>query len=167
MDTAYFREKITTTANAAGLNPLFVEGICWIESRGRADAFRYEPMFWQRYRLWENPLYKGQNPRRVSSSYGLMQIMYPVAVELGFAGEPEQLFLIATNLFWGCKKLRTLQEWAANFDVKPTERLRAMAAAYNGGKGGNAPGSQLRNGTYADKVLAAMNVIAAPPVIHA
>lgn len=172
MDTHWYRHKITTVANAHSLSPFLVEAICWVESRGRVDAFRHEPQFWDRYHLADKPEYSGMNPRRVSSSYGLMQIMYPVARELGFQGEPEMLFQIAVNLHWGCKKLREISDWANSFNIRYPDRLRAIAAAYNGGKGGNAPGTPLRNGVYADRVIATINVLTAPPpvpasVIHA
>jgi len=74
--------------------------------------------------------------------------MYVVAVELGFTGDPELLFVPRIGLDWGCRKLATLLQWAEG-DV-----VRALAA-YNGGKGGNTT-PPLRNLAYAERVLAAM-----------
>lgn len=148
---------ITPIANAYELDPRLVDAVVWNESRGRADAFRHEPKFWLRY-MANNPKYKdkGLNPRRVSSSYGLMQVMYVVAEEFGFKGEPEELFVPRTNLHFGCQVLRDRRDWAAKFDTTPERRQLAMLASYNGGKGGNAPTGDLRpdNRQYAERVLA-------------
>lgn len=159
MKTEY-RHLITPVANSFALDPRLVEAIVWTESRGRADAFRFEPKFWLRY-LAKLPEYKDAIPRRVSSSYGLMQIMYRTAFEQGFHGEPEMLFMPRENLHWGCRYLRNLVHWANKYqDVSPADRQLAVLASYNGGRGGNSPhkGSQnLRpaNRSYALKVLAA------------
>lgn len=154
-----WRPLLTPIANAYHLDPLLVQGIVWVESRGRSDAFRHEPQFWLRY-LAKLPDYKGQMPRRVASSYGLMQIMYPRAKEGGFQDEPEMLFLPRANLHVGCKILRGLLDWADQYQsVSPADRLTAAVAAYNGGKGGNTPGTALRpaNLQYTVRVQAAIN----------
>lgn len=163
MQTPY-RSIIGPTALKMRLDPYLVEAVVWVESRAQADAFRHEPKFWFRY-LSKLPEYQGTNPRRVSSSYGLMQIMYPVAKEIGFVGEPEELFLPSTNLLWGCRKLRRLTDWAAEYkDVTPDDRLRATLASYNGGRGGNVPGTELRpdNAQYAERVLASVEEMRIP-----
>lgn len=157
----YWLETLTPIANAYTLDLWLVQGLIWVESRGRADAFRYESQFWLRY-LATRPEYKGLNPRRVSSSYGLMQVMYPVARELGYTDEPEGLFLPRVNLHYGCQKLRGLIDWANTFlSVPPADCLLAAIAAYNGGKGGNVPGTPLRpvNAAYAARVQAATNTL--------
>lgn len=114
-----------------------------VESSGHADAFRFEPGFWQQY-LVHNPEYRHENPRRVSSSYGLCQVMLPTARELGFKAEPEMLFVPRVSLYFGAMHLARLLRWA--------ERDTSKAlAAYNGGKGNwtaDAPQA------YARKVLA-------------
>jgi soluble lytic murein transglycosylase-like protein len=159
-----YRSLIGPLAIRAGLDPYLVEGVVWTESRGNADAFRHEPKFWFRY-LSKLPEYKDANPRRVASSYGLMQIMYTTALTIGFVGEPEELFLPTTNIGLGCKQLRKLTDWANQYvDVPADDRLRAMLAAYNGGRGGNTPGTGLRpdNAQYAERVLAAANEMRSP-----
>lgn len=98
------------------------------ESAGRAFAYRFEPTFYDRY-LADNLAYAGREPARVSASYGLMQIMYPTAVDAGFQGEPELLFVPAINLDVGCSLLAALIRWAKG-DVPQA------LAAYNGGRGG-------------------------------
>lgn len=157
---------ITPIANAYQFDPRLICAQVWCESAGRADAFRHEPRFWLKY-MATNPKYqgKGLNPRRVSSSYGLMQVMYVVAEELGFKGEPEELFLPQTNLHFGCMKLRQLREWASTFAVPQERRTLAMLAAYNGGPGGNKPTEPLRpvNEQYAERVLATYRELQSAP----
>lgn len=155
MDGGPYRPLMTTVANAYHLDPLLVEAIAWIESRWQADAFRFEVQFWDRYQLAKKPEYQDAIPRRVSARYGLMQIMYVTARELGFDGEPELLFVPRTNLHFGCKNLQSLLEWSRTYPAVPeAERLTAVVAAYNGGKGGNTPGTVLRSGQYVMRVMA-------------
>jgi soluble lytic murein transglycosylase-like protein len=134
-------------AERHGLSPDLVQAVCLIESSGQTHAYRAEPAFWDRY-LKGKPEWDGSNPSRVSASYGLMQVMFPVAVEHGMARTepPEYLFVPLIGLTYGCLVLQRRLEWAGG-DV------RAALASYNGGKGGNKPGGPLRNGAYADKVL--------------
>lgn len=156
MRTFYWRE-IVTAAMKHKLDPVLVEAIVVKESNGNADAFRFEPAFWNRY-LKPNKLYVGKNPRRVSSSYGLLQIMYPVAVERGYPPDlhPELLFVPETALDYGCRQLRYLIDWADEWpDLPEAVRLASAVAAYNGGKGGNRPTDQPnRNANYAKGVMA-------------
>lgn len=124
-----FRKDIEVVSALRQLDPDLVEAIVMVESYGgRADAFRHEPGFWTKY-LADNPRYAGKNPRRVSSSYGLMQVMYPTAVDLGFRHEPEMLFLPGMNLDYGTKYLASLMK---RFDGNTELAVRA----YNGGPGG-------------------------------
>lgn len=151
----FYREIIYSTAEEHNLDGRLVEAIVRVESSGNADAFRFEPKFWSRY-LAKLAEYKGANPRRVSSSYGLMQIMYQVAKERGFEGDPEELFIPKINLFWGCNHLQFLVEWSRNYTtVSPAKQMEAVVAAWNGGRGGNKPTEiLLRNGQYVKKVAA-------------
>lgn len=132
-------EKI---AQEFSLDPLLVAAVSWQESGWTTDAFRYEPAFYERY-LKTNSAYIGAVPRRVAASYGLLQVMAPTARDYGFTGEPEELFVPAIGVKWGCYILSQLIRWADG-DVK-----RALAA-YNAGKGGanSAVGQR-----YAQKVL--------------
>lgn len=154
--TRYWPE-IQKAAADAKLDPFLVEAVVVQESGGNTDAFRFEKDFWNRL-LKPNPAWAGKNPRRVSSSYGLMQIMFPVALERGYdpAHPPELLFVPEVGLRWGCKHLAYLSEWASGFpSASPQDRLLATLAAYNGGRGGNTPGTPLRpiNRSYAQSVL--------------
>lgn len=141
-----YHDLIVQVAGQHGLEPRMVEAVVLQESGGNTDAFRFEPKFYARY-LAKLPACKGLNPRRISSSYGLMQLMYWVAKELGFQDEPETLFVPAIGLEWGCRKLAELWAWSG-------QDLDSTWAAYNGGKADNAPGHQpaLRNGSYARSV---------------
>lgn len=161
MSPSWYRPLIFQIANSFGLDPYLVEALIWQESRSQADAFRYEPKFWVRY-LAKLPEYKGTNQRRVASSYGLMQIMYVTAKEIGYGDEPEGLFVPRINLHWGCEKLRELFQWAEKYGtVLPDERRVAVLAAWNGGKGGNTPGTPLRpdNRQYAMRVIATRELL--------
>ena len=164
-----FSKEINHAANAAGLDPILVEALVVQESSGNADAFRFEPDFWNRY-LKNNPKYRGLNPRRVSSSYGLMQVMFcriwedKIASNDGYA--PEMLFVPEINLGVGCGLLKELLDWAHTRTVPaeisdPRIYERIALAAYNGGRGGNDPAKNwpLRNGKYADQVLAKYDVL--------
>jgi soluble lytic murein transglycosylase-like protein len=156
----FYKDEISAVATEFGLEPALVAAIVWQESSFCADAFRFEPDFWNRY-LKKNPKYLHLNPRRVSASYGLMQIMYPLVHEDKLADKdalpPEHLFDPAKNLITGCRHLRLLLGWALSKTAQDTDlALRAALASYNGGRGGNDPSkdSPLRNGGYAREVLA-------------
>jgi len=137
-----YRDLIVSTAAGHGLDPNLVEALVLAESSGQTDAFRFEPGFFRRY-LADSPTYAGQNPRRVSSSYGLCQVMLTTAQQYGFFEEPEELFKPAVGLQYGCLHLRRMLQWAQG-DV------RKALAAYNGGQG-NWQATQPQR--YASKVL--------------
>lgn len=142
--TAY-GPQIATAARAHGLAPDLVEALVLIESSGRTWAYRFEPDFWTRYML-PTLQWKDHNPARVSASYGLCQVMFVVAIEVGFTGpDPEYLFVPTIGLEYGCRKLEQLLRWAKG-------NVTQALCAYNGGRGGNqAP--PFRNQRYADRVL--------------
>lgn len=151
--TTWYDAEIAAAASRYGLPPDLVTAVVITESSGLTHAYRYEPAFWARY-LKDKPEWDGSNPARVSASYGLMQVMFPVAVELGFNRHepPEYLFVPIIGLEYGCKKLRAQMDWAKG-DV------RAALASYNGGKLQNAPGGPLRNEAYVAKVERRLAVI--------
>ena len=149
-ESLWYRSLIHTAASYYHLDRAVIEAVVQVESAGMAHAYRFEPEFWDRY-LQDNPLYNAMNPRRASASYGLMQIMYPVACERGFTGEPELLFVPAINLKYGCLQLQSLLEWSAG-------ELEPALAAYNGGKSGNRK-PPYRNRGYVHKILDAI-----PPI---
>lgn len=122
-----YRAMIETFAPMYGLDPDVVEALVLVESSGNTDAFRYEPEFYDRYLKDKEP-WTHWNRRRISSSYGLCQVMAPVAYELGLTGPPERLFIPEVGLEYGCKKLAAELRWA-NGD------LGKALAAYNAGRG--------------------------------
>ena len=137
-----YRTDIDAAAAAYGLDADLVAALVEQESGYRFHAYRYEPDFYARY-LANNPAYAGREPREVSASYGLMQIMYPTAVDNGFTGEPWDLFAPLVSLEQGCLHLSNLLAWAHG-------NVRTALAAYNAGKGGaNSAVGQ----TYARQVL--------------
>lgn len=156
--TAYTRE-IEVAALKYGLDPRLVEAQVVVESAGHADAFRVEMAFFESYMKGKPEwAYTLDNPRPYAASYGLMQCLYAVAVELGFhpLEPPEHLFVPATNLEFGCRKLAELVAWANGpaFTGDASMRLHAALAAFNGGKRGNAPDEfPDRNARYADAIL--------------
>jgi soluble lytic murein transglycosylase-like protein len=141
-----------------------VQGVIEQESSGRWYAYRYEPGFYETY-LRANKLYAGRDPREVSASYGLMQVMFTTAVENGFLGEAWDLFRPSVNIHLGTKHLDGLITWARGQYVGPAtgaeeKIIRSALAAYNGGKRGNLPDVMPdRNAGYADSVFDHINQI--------
>ena len=152
-----YQPEVAAAAAAHGLDSDLVAAVVDRESGGWASAYRYEPDFFDRY-LKNNPAYAHRNPREVSASYGLMQIMYPTAVDAGFTGQPWELFAPSVGLEWGCRVLASLLQWSRSLYTGLSSEAasvvtRSALAAYNGGKGKNAPTGVLRNRAYADEVL--------------
>ena len=132
----FFVAEIEAAAQAHTLDPQVVAAIVLQESSACTDAFRHEKDFWNRY-LKRLPEWNTLNPRRTSSSYGLMQIMLPVAVERGFpkSQDPEILFQPTLGLEYGCRHLRYLiDRMAVKYpQASEADRLQAVLASYNGG----------------------------------
>jgi soluble lytic murein transglycosylase-like protein len=142
-ESKWFRPEIEAIAHVHSLDADLVEAIVRTESSGLSSAYRYEHLFWLKY-LQGKPEYDGANPRRVSASYGLMQVMYPVAKELGLTDPPEALFLPATGIAFGCRHFARLLIWA-------NHNVDKALSAYNGGKG-TAMSWPYKNQDYVDKV---------------
>jgi soluble lytic murein transglycosylase-like protein len=134
-----------------------------VESSWKAKAYRYEPVFWEMY-MKDKPEWKDCDPKVVSASYGLMQLMFPTARETGYEGEAAGLYDPETNINLGAKYLRHLLDgvWAEGLPWKH-DSLSAYdmtLAQYNGGRWRN-PSAEgtLRNRSYVDKVWAAFKEI--------
>lgn len=138
-----YRAAIERAAIEADLEPALVEAVVLQESSGHADAFRHEPAYYERY-VRNVSRWADWEPRRVASSYGLMQVMYPTALQAGWSGEPEELFRIDVNLRVGCVVLSSLVKQFAN-------DLHTALGAYNAGPG-NA--GSIAAHAYADSVMA-------------
>lgn len=114
------------------------------ESSGDPYAFRYEPNFWRKY-IKNNPDALGRKYGPLAAcSFGLMQIVLETALELGFDGRPEDLFVDRISLGWGAKKMQALVLWAGG------EYPKALSA-YNGGSG-RAVGPPFPNQIYVDAI---------------
>lgn len=145
---------VNDVAVKQGLLPLIVAAVCQTESNYRADAFRHEPQFWLRY-MAKNPAYAALHPRRYSSSYGLMQVMWVAAVEDGHDATlpPESLFVPEVGLVAGCRRLKRCIDWARQFrTVSDKDRLLGALAAYNGGMNSSQAPPNPRNIKYALRV---------------
>lgn len=150
MITFWYRGELEAIAQQFGLNADLLHAQVMVESAGKTHAYRFEPGFWHRY-MKDKPEWDGANPERVSASYGLLQIMYPVAKELGYGDIPEHLFAPVTGLHWGALKLHKLKEWARG-------DMESALAAYNGGMGGNAK-RPFRNAEYVGKVYKHLELV--------
>jgi soluble lytic murein transglycosylase-like protein len=146
---------IRQVANAYGLPFDVLRAQVQVESGGDPFAFRYEPKYFDRY-IKDNPgTPQNEHPDALAQkygplaacSYGLLQIMYETAVEIGFDGRPEDLFQDRVGLAWAAKYLRSLLDWAHG-------DIEQALSAFNGGKGGNSA-RPFRNADYAAKVLKA------------
>lgn len=151
--TAY-RSLIAIMATRYGLDADLLEAQVLVESSGYTDAFRFEPGIWAQ--LQRGALHPAvpvdlatANPRRIASSYGLLQILYVTALDRGYRGEPEGLFVPEVGLSFGCAELKAFLTWAKG-------DIASALAAYNGGEHGNGPDvAKKRNQSYVDKVTAA------------
>jgi len=155
--TFAYRAEVEQVSAEYDLDADLVHAMCLVESSGNTRAYRYEPAYFLRY-MCKDARWNDADPRVVSASYGLMQVMYQVAIEFGFAptDTPEQLYIPLIGVTYGCKVLAERIRWTnkAAPDLSVDTRLRAALASYNGGKGGNAADHQPdRNARYAAKVL--------------
>lgn len=168
----FYKALMATYAAKYQLDARLVASLVWKESTFCTDAYRFEPDYWNRY-MKANPRFANLNPRRVSASYGLMQVMYTRLFENHVppedqAWQPEFLFVPENGLDIGCGLLAELMAWATALNVpaqvvaqEPKAVTLTALAAYNGGRGGNAPRLvdgvladwPLRNGTYAKAVM--------------
>lgn len=165
----FYKDDIGRIATQHGLEPYVVAAVVWQESAFNTDAYRFEPDFWNRY-LKMKIQYRHLNPRRVSASYGLMQVMYPLVLEDKLTDNdalpPEHLFVPEHGLQTGCRHLASCIQWATSFSADPMKIVLSALAAYNGGRSSdNRPTSPLlRNGKYATEVSRKHTILAATVV---
>lgn len=139
---------------------LLLKAMGVVESALDPKAYRFEPGFWDRY-LKDNPNWMDKEPEKVSASYGIMQLMYTTAWELGFRGEPEDLYNPVYNIELGAKLMRRhldKMKEIQNIDPYIAHFPYGVACAwYNGGRKNNPQiDGRLRNPEYVDKVKIAM-----------
>ena len=141
-----------------GIKKHLLKAVGIVESSLNDRSYRYEPAFWRRY-LADNPEWKNENPAEVSASYGIMQLMFTTAHQLGFRGAGDDLFDPDVNIGLGAKLLNKLitkvRKSKAIEQFPHLVEWEVALALYNGGGTGN-PSSdgKLRNQKYANKVMA-------------
>lgn len=145
-----YRDLIETEALRIGWDADLLEAQVLVESSDDPHAFRYEPGFYTRY-LKGKPEWESWGPL-AACSYGLLQVLYTVAFEVGFRGRPEELFQPATGLRWGVTKIATLRRGISD--------PLAVLASYNGGTAGNTV-APFRNQAYVQKVLTQRDAVVA------
>lgn len=138
------RPDLLTIAARYQLDPRLLEAQVWVESSDNPFALRYEHAFYVRY-LQGKPQWSAWGPL-AACSYGLLQIVFATAVEDGFHGRPEDLFVPAIGLNAGALHFRKLLDHLGGDES-------AALAAYNGGLGGNQT-PPYRNADYLSRVLA-------------
>ncbi|MDD5530929.1 MAG: transglycosylase SLT domain-containing protein [bacterium] len=150
-----YKDIIRKYATMYKIQPSLIVAMIMQESGGNPNKPRYEPAFYNTYIKnnpdWiKHPLYN--NPQAVSSSYGLLQIMYPVAWEIATPAEriklkdPKSLNDPDFNISLGTRKL---SKQLAKF---PNQEQ--AIASYNAGNGCIKGSNICFNGTkYKNSVL--------------
>lgn len=145
-----YADPIRYAAETHHMDPTVLLAVAWQESAGGVyidggqwrwhpgRLYRYEPGFWDRYLNGKAEWVPPSNApatveawkRRVSASYGLMQVMYPTAISLGMtrASPPECLFDPYQSCGRGAQLLRKL------LDGPAAGKVDAALAAYNTGR---------------------------------
>jgi len=144
-------------AKKYGVEKLLLKAMGKVESNLNPKAFRHEPAFWTRY-LADNPDWKDRDPQEVSSSYGIMQLMYTTAHMLGFRGTGEELYDPVINIMLGAKLLRKQLDKIRKDRLKLPwyTHTQIALARYNGGYIKNPDSNgELRNVKYVNLVKAA------------
>lgn len=142
-----------TIAKKYRLEKNLLKAMATIESSGDARAYQYEPKFFEQV-LSLQDAWKDKDPKIVSASYGLFQIMFTTAWQLGFRGQAEDLYNPVINTELGAKLLRQLKirvRTTPNIHLWP---LDIALARWHGGSMGN-PGADglLQDQPYVNKVL--------------
>jgi soluble lytic murein transglycosylase-like protein len=136
---------------------LLLKSLAICESSLDKNAYRYEELYWERY-MKDKPEWVGKDPKVVSASYGLCQIMFPVAVNLGFVGSAEELCDPMINVMLGAKLMRQLIDRVTKARLTDQfywlSNLQISLSRYNGGSLRNpAEDGTLRNQKYVRKVM--------------
>ena len=140
-----YREEILKKAAKHDLSPSLIAAIIIVESSGNPYAIRVEPAFWKRYGKAYNRIISAEHPARrwlkypdvFAASYGLMQIMFGVAVEHGCRVKfPTELLKPDLNIEYGCRILAK--------KIKVTKGIESGVLAYNGGGNPNYPSKVFR-----------------------
>jgi len=136
----HYRSEIAKRSLKHGQDPNLIAAIILVESSGNPYAIRVEPAFWKRYAVAYHKIIQPSDPARkwlkypdvFACSYGLMQIMYGVAVEHGCKVKfPTELLKPDINIEFGCRILAR--------KTKATGSIEAGVLAYNGGGNSSYP----------------------------
>ena len=139
---------------------LLLKAVGIVESGLKTRAYRHEPAYWE----WLKKTYPGKwdhrNPREIAASYGVMQILYTTAADLGLGNDFDfnDLYNPVINIELGARLVRTelTRIEASGVLVRAQQWPYKIALArYNGGGSGNPrQDGTLRNQPYVDKVFA-------------
>ena len=156
MITKLIEDSIKKYSELFGIPIPLVKAIIKKESSFNPYAIRVEKGFWKRYfegikkKVLQTKNKKDdfwlQYPDFMSASYGLMQLMLPVAIELGFVFDyPTELLDIDENIGLGCRKLFIL--------YKKYKQWNDVISAFNQGNNRKGNNSKYINQKYVDDVL--------------
>jgi soluble lytic murein transglycosylase-like protein len=152
-----FDQMFCVAGRKYNLKRLLLKALAITESSLDPKATRFEPLFWDRY-MKDKPEWADKDPKIVSSSWGLMQLMYPTATGLGFVGTAEELCDPMINIMLGAKLIRQLIDRVIKsricdqfYWIAP---LHAAICRYNGGSWKNPDDAGvLRQQKYLRKVM--------------
>jgi soluble lytic murein transglycosylase-like protein len=155
--SAEFDKMFCVAGRKWQIKTLLLKAVAITESSLDPHAYRFEPLYFERY-MADKPEWKDKDPKIVSASYGLCQIMFPVAVNLGFVGTTEELCDPMINIMLGAKLIRQLIDrvtkqrltdqfyWLSNAQIS--------LSRFNGGSWKNPDETGvLRNQKYVRKVM--------------
>ena len=144
-----------TMAKKYRLEKNVLKAMALIESKLDVRAYQYEPEFFEQA-LKLQDAWKDKDPKIVSASYGLFQIMFTTAWQLGFRGQAEDLYNPVINTELGAKLLRQLMDRVRSTPNISLWPLEIALARWHGGSTGN-PGTDglLQDQVYVDRVRGA------------
>lgn len=138
------------------VHKLLLKAMAKTESSLDVYAYRFEPAFWDLY-LKNSAEWKDRDPKEVSASYGLMQLMFTTAWQIGFRGPAVDLYNPVINVELGAKFFRYLLdgiEKGTNHLVYQLWPITIALARYNGGLTNNPTSNgKLRNQDYVNRVF--------------
>ena len=130
-----------------------------IESSDDPWAFRYEHNFFKQF-VESNPNAKGFSYGPLAAcSFGLLQVLLETALELGFDGPPQDLFVPRVGLTWGAKYLSAC--WNASGGTE--DRYPWALCRFNAGLNAHPPFSNI---AYAQKIYAQAGVVMPIPIVQ-
>jgi soluble lytic murein transglycosylase-like protein len=145
-----------STARKFKLKAKFLKAVAVCESSLNERAYRFEPAFFEKY-LKDKDEWKDKDPREVSASFGLCQLMFTTAWGMGYRGDGEGLYDPVVNVTLGARYIRKLidkckkERWHFNTPFNP---LSMAMARYNGGSYKNPDkDGWIRNEAYVKKIF--------------